>query len=227
MLELVLALGLIFVSAGGVMMLIVAGAGYPRRTEYSVIRDGLARIQLDAYLSDVTYWYNSGTLTVPWSSGYQPYPANPDYQFKLDTKPTTFDPNSAWLKVTVKGPNPETVESHIEAVYTNIETPAIGQALFTSYGCVGCHDVSPNPPVTAPTPPTLGSARLNADRIARNIYFGGGTLTTPEYIRESIRTPDAYLVTSYSVAAMTGYPRIKDMPETDLRALRNYLLTLP
>ncbi|MFN8609584.1 MAG: hypothetical protein U0931_18740 [Vulcanimicrobiota bacterium] len=227
MLELVLAMGLMFVSASGVMMLIVAGAGYPRRTQYGVIRDGLAKIQLDAYLNDVTMWYSASTFTAPYSSGYFTYPANPDYQYKLETTPTTFDSRSAWLKVTVKGPIPEKVESSIQAVYTDIETPQVGQALFTSYGCNGCHALSPNPAVTAPTPPTLGGVSLNTGLAQRNAALGGPPITLPEYIRESIRTPDAFLVPGYTVAAMSGYPRIKDMPEADLRAIRNYLQSLP
>ena len=54
MLELVMALGLLFVAAGGVMTILAAGAGYPRHTQWVVVRDALAKLKLDSLTARAT-----------------------------------------------------------------------------------------------------------------------------------------------------------------------------
>lgn len=207
MLELVFAMGLLFVAAGGVMTILMAGAGYPRRTQYVVVRDGLVKAKLDELVSSAT--------PPTFSGGYNPYPGNPDYEFRVDTDVTDFDPNSSWIKVTVRGPKPYKVESSLHGMFVKPN----GAALFAAYDCNTCHVAGSGTPSTGPNL-NLNSVQLGMSQ--RNAG-PGPDLDVDQYIRESVRTPDAFLVPGYDDALMTAYPNINDMPNEDLQALTAYI----
>lgn len=210
MMELVFSMGLLFVAAGGVMTILVAGAGYPRRTQYVVVRDGLAKLKLDEIIT--------GSATPVFSGGYNPYPGNPDYEFKVDTQVSNFDANSSWVVVTVQGPKPLKVESALRGLYVK---PS-GSALLTAYGCLSCH-------ATGGAAPIPGAPNLNATTLADGLAQRNAAITPAvnldDYIKESVRDPLAFEVPGY-VPLMQAYDNINNMPDEDLVTITAFLKTL-
>ena len=226
MMELVLSMGLLFVAAGGVMTILVAGSGYPRRTQYVVVRDGLVKAKLDELLHDST--------PPTYSGGYNSYPGNPDYQFKVDTQVASFDGDSSWVIVTVKGPKPYDTESSLRGLFVKPN----GAALFQAYNCNSCHATGTNTPIAGA--PNLSLATLNQGMTDRNAALPLNppaippapapppittTVNLDSYIRESIREPLNFQVPGFT-AAMQAYPDINSMPAEDLQALTAYLKSL-
>ncbi|MBS2037599.1 cytochrome c [bacterium] len=216
MLELVLAMGLLFVSAGGVMTILVAGAGYPRRTQYVVVRDALAKIKLDELISA-----SAAPLDPPT---YVPVTANPDYEVKVEQTPSSWDPKDIWVTVSVRGPIPLQVESKISGMVVT----SVGSSLFfTTYHCDSCHTVGTGPNGLGPN---LNGSALAKGLAARNAALGGG-FTLDQYIDESVRNPNAYRVIdpttgSPYATSMTAYPLPADMPAADVQAISTYLQSL-
>ncbi|MCW5866270.1 MAG: hypothetical protein KIS61_03305 [Candidatus Eremiobacteraeota bacterium] len=209
MMELVLAMGLLFVAAGGVMTILVAGSGYPRRTQYVVVRDALVKAKLDELLADST--------PPTYSGGYNTYYGNPDYEFRVDTEIANFDSDSSWVIVTVKGPKPYETTSSLRGLFVRPN----GAALFAAYACNSCHATGTTTP--NPSAPNLSMATLTQGMNDRNASgLPGPALTIDEYIRESVRDPLAFEVAGYTVA-MDAYPDINAMPEEDLQALTAYI----
>jgi len=212
MMELVFSMGLLFVAAGGVMTILVAGAGYPRRTQYVVVRDGLAKLKLDEIITS--------SSTPVFSGGYGPYPGNPDYEFKLDTEVSNFDGNSSWVVVTVRGPKPLQVESVLRGLYVK---PS-GNALLNAYGCLSCHATGSATPIVGA--PNLNSTTLNDGMNQRNALLAPAPAVNLDgYIEESVRNPLAFAVPAY-VPAMQAYDAINNMPPEDLITITAYLKTL-
>ena len=209
MMELVFSMGLLFVAAGGVMTILVAGAGYPRRTQYVVVRDGLAKLKLDELLT--------GSTPPVFSGGYGPYPGNPDYEFRVDTQVTPFDVSSSWVQITVRGPKPMQVESSLRGLYVK---PS-GSSLLDAYGCLTCHTTGGG---TGGSGPDLSLASLTQGNADRNAALGN-VVNLDNYIKESVRTPNAFAVVPFD-PLMTAYPNINDMPDEDLATITQYLKSL-
>jgi hypothetical protein len=224
MMELVLAMGLLFVAAGGVMTILVAGSGYPRKTQYVVVRDALVKAKMDELLADST--------PPTFSGGYNTCYGNPDYQFRVDTEIATFDSDSSWVIVTVKGPRPYQTTSSLRGLFVRPN----GAALFAAYACNTCHTTGSGAPNASG--PNLSLASLTQGMNDRNGALplnppavppdpAPPQITTPvgldDYIRESIREPDNFKVPGFDDALMTGYPDINDMPAEDLQALTAYM----
>lgn len=215
-LELVLAMGLLFVSAGGVMTVLVAGAGYPRHTQYAVVRDGLAKMKLDELIS---------AAAAPSDPNmYIPIMANPDYEVKVDQTPATWDPKDIWVTVSVRGPIPLQIESKISGLVVT----SVGSSLFfTTYHCDSCHTVGTGPNGLGPN---LNGSSLAKGLAARNAALGG-SFTLDQYIDESVRNPSIYKVIDPSTGSpystsMTAYPLPADMPAADVQAISTYLQSL-
>ena len=215
MLELVMALGLLFVAAGGVMTILAAGAGYPRHTQWVVVRDALAKLKLDSL---------TARATQPANAAYAPYPGNPDYDVKVDAFAATWNPNDIWITVTVKGPKPMQVESSI----TGMIVKTVGSDLFfATYNCDSCHTIGNGPGSTGPN---LNGDTLAKGMAARNAALGG-SLTLDQYITESVRQPENYKVIDPEtgaayVGSMTEYPTTTDMSDTDIQAISAFLQSL-
>lgn len=215
-LELVLAMGLLFVSAGGVMTVLVAGAGYPRRTQYVVVRDALAKIKLDELIS---------AAAAPSDPNmYVPVMSNPDYEVKVDQTASTWDPKDIWVTVSVRGPIPLQVESKISGLVVT----SVGSSLFfATYHCDSCHTVGSGPNGLGPN---LNGSSLAKGLAARNAALGG-SLNLDQYINESVRDPAIYKVIDPSTgsaytSSMTAYPLPADMPAADVQAISTYLQSL-
>lgn len=109
------------------------------------------------------------------------------------------------------------------------EPSEIGKALFhaTPPGCFACHSLAPD--VVLAGPPLAQIAELAAARIEDPAYAGEAT-DAASYVRESILSPNAYLVPGETFAAagssiMPGtYAETLDASEID--ALIAYLMTL-
>jgi type II secretory pathway pseudopilin PulG len=210
LIELVLALGLIFISAGGVMSVIVAGVSWPKRNQFATVRDSLAKGKLDEIMVN-------STPPIP-APIYAPVPGAPDYDMKITTTATTYDPLSQVVEVSVRGPRPQLVTCTIRGLFV----PSDGAVAFEQYGCSSCHALGANTPI--PGAPNLGLASLNAAKDAQNALYGT-SITVSAYITESIRQPDKF--TTGNPVLMTSYPDIISMPQEDLSALRTYLMSIP
>lgn len=206
MLELVFALGLIFVSSGGVMSIVVAGAGWPKRTQFAAVRAALAKAELDKYMVS--------TLPPTPSGGYVPVPSNPDYEMSVDSAPAAFDPATRTITVSVRGPKPQQIATSVSGLYV----PTTGEMLFYQYGCNSCHALGAVPPLAAPS---LNQAALDLEKDNRNSLYNPD-VTLDGYIRESIRTPSAYTVGGFT-ADMASYTDITSMPNTDLQAISQFI----
>ena len=92
-----------------------------------------------------------------------------------------------------------------------------GQALYTQFGCVGCHQNAAVAPLTAGV-----YTRVQNERLADPLNAGK---TAEQYLAESIIQPDAYVVPNYYADIHPG-----DFGERlslgDLRDLVAYLKTL-
>lgn len=218
MLELVFALGLLFVSSGGVMSILVAGAGWPKRTAFATMRDSLAKVKLDELRI---------AGSAPTAAAYSAFPNAPDYDFQVDVQPSAFDPAASVLKVTVRGPRPMTVNTQLSALYVSPN----GMVLFTQYGCNGCHALGTSPMVDLnmdglADAPNLSTATMTAGMNDRNSQPAlAPPIPLDSYIAESIRYPSKYLVTGFPTALMAGSPNLNDMPQEDLNAIRAYIKT--
>jgi len=101
------------------------------------------------------------------------------------------------------------------------EIVAYGLKLYQDNACGGCHmlDAAGASGVVGPTHNGLGT--IAEERIASGDYVGSAT-TAEEYIRESIRSPQAHIVEGFA-AAMPAFGEDK-LNEGDLNALVQMLL---
>lgn len=210
LIELVLALGLIFISAGGVMSVIMAGVSWPKRNQFATVRDSLAKGKLDEIMVN-------STPPIP-APVYAPITEAPDYDMKITTTTPAYDAASRVVEVTVRGPRPQLVTSTVRGLFV----PSDGAVAFEQYACSSCHALGANTPI--PGAPNLGAASLNAAKDAQNALYGT-SITVSTYITESIRQPDKF--TTGDPVVMTSYPDIISMPQEDLNALRTYLMSIP
>ena len=72
--------------------------------------------------------------------------------------------------------------------------------------------------------PDLSMASLTQGNTDRNAALGN-VVNLDNYIKESVRTPNAFAVSPYS-PLMTAYPNNNDMPDEDLATITQYLKTL-
>lgn len=208
-LEMVMALALMFIGAGGVMSILIAGAGWPTRLQQASTRDTLAKELL-------TQMMVAGA--VPASTPFTPIPGYPTFEARVVVSPANFDSNASVLEVSVRGPMPRiTTISTLRGVYTQPNA----MQLLSQYGCMSCHAVGTG---TTTAGPTLNLSNLSASANAA-AAASGQQPNVDRYIEESIRNPASYVVGGYTVQ-MAGLPGVNDMPPEDLNAIRAYLKTL-
>ena len=105
------------------------------------------------------------------------------------------------------GPNPE----HGKQLYNSKTLGA-----KSAEGCVTCHAYDATQGDDSKAPFTQGTGTRAASRVPG--------LTAEEYIRESIQTPDAYVVENYNAGDM--YQEwVKDLSKQDFEDLVAYLLS--
>ncbi|MEN8238619.1 MAG: cytochrome c [Actinomycetota bacterium] len=92
--------------------------------------------------------------------------------------------------------------------------PAVadGQALFQTRGCIGCHTIS----LTA-SGGTVGPGLTGLPQVAATRVEG---MTASDYVRQSIREPDAYTVQGYGPGVMPVLP----LTDLEVDTLVEYLL---
>jgi mono/diheme cytochrome c family protein len=91
------------------------------------------------------------------------------------------------------GPFPKTV---IGTVAKGPSGAAAGKALFTSNGCGGCHTYKPAN-ATGKVGPDLDNLAADAKKANRG--------SIEQYTRESIETPDAYVVSGFPKGVMPAF----------------------
>lgn len=207
--ELVLALGLIFISAGGVMSVIVAGVAQPKRNQFAHERDSLAKARIDELM---------GGAAAPLPVGYTTFTSNPRYEYAVDVAAAPFDPTATIIAVSVRGPKPQQMTNSIHGVFL---APS-GSVAFTQHGCNACHTLGPGPSGLGPN---LGISSLTGSATAR------GSADVDAYISESIRNPTIWYnpdPTVYTgVSAMSVPAGITGMSPADLSAIAQYIKSFP
>lgn len=119
-------------------------------------------------------------------------------------------------------PNMETSERAESAVER-------GRALFNGAGaCAGCHSVVSGVPLVGPS--LSGIARRGAERVSAADYQGSAT-DARAYLRESILSPDAYVVPGATYAAPGGGSLMPPglaaaLGDRQVEDLIDYLMTL-
>lgn len=94
-----------------------------------------------------------------------------------------------------------------------------GEELHNTY-CFGCHKADPNQAVLGPSLDRL--ATRSETTIAAETYTGQAE-TVPDYLRESILDPSAYVVPGYADGLMPVYENV--LSSEDIADLIAYLLT--
>jgi nitric oxide reductase subunit C len=132
-------------------------------------------------------------------------------------------------------PSPEptvavTATLPVTGTVTALGDPSRGPELFALYTCDSCHAV------TLPFPggeyaPNLGNISTEAERIIASPEYTGTATNAAEYIRESILTPNVYIVPGENYIRPNGLSVMKQdfariIPSQDLHDLVAYLLTL-
>jgi len=213
--ELAFAMGLLLFAAGGVLSIIIAGAGYPVKAQQGTQRQTLCKQLIDQQLNLGSVPANTG--------GFIPVPGSPDFNFKVTvTSPASWapaDPQQAMVQVDVQGPTPNVSSTTMRAGYAQIP----GSVLLAQYGCLACHVVGASP--VGALGPNFTSASFQANTAAENAALGT-SLNVTDYLDQSVRKPQAWDVPGFPVR-MTGYPSIMDMPQGDLNAIKAYLYGLP
>lgn len=106
--------------------------------------------------------------------------------------------------------------------------PEVGKQLMASgrYPCKGCHILSDAYPEANRIGPSLNGIATRAEGHAAADEGTIGGNDAAAYIRTSILNPNAYLVAGYQAGIMPqNYNDRSIMPEDDLEAIVNYLLT--
>lgn len=105
-----------------------------------------------------------------------------------------------------------------------------GKQLFATYLCDSCHSVN-RPAPGGDTAPNLGNISVEALRVIKLPDYTGSATDAPGYIRESILTPNVYIVPgdayldSPGISVMTQ-DFTDSMSKQDIQDLTAYLLSL-
>ena len=89
--------------------------------------------------------------------------------------------------------------------------PAAGKAVFINQGCGACHTFTPAG--------TTGKVGPDLDNLYKDAQLAG--LSVPDYIRQSITDPNAYVAPGFPKNVMPG--NFSSLPKDQLDALINYL----
>lgn len=231
-LELVFALAILFIGATAVTSLLVAGAGWPKRTQQSNYRDRLAHQELKRI-------FDSGLL--PSAAPYSPVPGEPRYEFQVVTRPAPFASNATVVEVGVRGPlpDPQPLETSLRGLYTRPDPVQ----LFNQYQCYTCHAFTVSPAGVLPRPPLLTPPLTGPDFNATNLTAGmdqanlersaagrPALASKDAYLEEAIRFPNASVVATFGTPAASGlqssmntFPDVTAMPQADLEALKSFI----
>lgn len=87
-----------------------------------------------------------------------------------------------------------------------------GQYIFSTKGCVACHDAD-----AAPGGGSIGPNLTNLSEVATARVEG---MAAADYVRQSIREPNAYVVPGYGKGVMP----VLSLSDTEVDALVEYLL---
>lgn len=228
-LELVFAMAVIFVGATAVTSLLIAGAGWPKRTQQSNYRDSLAH-------REMTRIIDSGLP--PTAAAFAPIPGDIRFESQVTVQPASFASNVSVVEVTVRGPLPDSqpLSTSLRSVYTKPDPVQ----LFNEYKCFTCHNfpgavgVQPMPAGTLPplAGPDLtkvnlqaGMAQANADRAAQSPPLPPLT-SSDAYLENAIRFPNDSLVPGYTgTSLMDTFKDVTAMPQSDLEALKAFVRT--
>ena len=145
-----------------------------------------------------------------------------DTQAVTDTTSTDAAPADAATDEMVEAEPTAELEPAVEVSAPDPALVEAGLAVYHEQYCGVCHTLTAAGTTGDFGPPHDGMGATAAERIASPTYTGAAT-TPAEYIRESIVTPEVYLVPEFS---MTSHhmPVYADLPAADIDALVAFLL---
>lgn len=186
MLELVMAITLLFLSASFVMSMFITGSRVPQHVDHNQRMDMLAQAQMDKVIAQGSYATTTGPFPCP-----TPFSGVVE-QVDASTFDSGFGPDA--VVVTVRVTDPEGQMRELRTIKTNTPPPAPGYSLIVNdLTCLSCHSMQAygggaTVGSTTGSAPAWTRAGLEASAAA-----AGVPLDT--YIRQSVRNPNAFVNT--------------------------------
>lgn len=222
--ELLLAIFILSIVGLLIMGLFTAGIDHYRRLDVTTTAGALANQKMEELMAiDIDQVQaDSAAFSAPFT----------EYQYNVDITP---GPNGVKeIELTVSGP--KGVTRRLKSLRAPQDIPE-GMRVYLKYDCWTCHNNDAVPggfanPVS-PTGPNLtnpGIALTAANRIAADpvlataVELATGGTTPKDYIRFSVRQPQAYLVSGYG-GDMPSFDA-NTLPDSELTALADWLGTL-
>ncbi len=151
--------------------------------------------------------------------------------------PTLLSPTATTLPTATWTPTAEptvatlpTIQPTATVMVALTGNPERGRELTSLYACNSCHSFA-RPFPGGDLAPNLGNIPLEAARIISSPEYTGSSSTVEEYLRESILTPNVYIVPGENYLRAPGVSAMKQdfaekIPAQDLDDLIAYLMTL-
>lgn len=191
LLELMLAMGLLYLCASFLMSMFVVGSRAPERMNEQAIADVLAQQKMDELVSKdltIVVYADSGTFG----------PDRPDYRFDLSTAPAGFDPLVTLVTLDVLGPSGARTTLH--ALRPPNPAPSAETILDAAFGCTACHRI---PGMASSWPDDSMAPPL--DKSSLEAAAGRAGQALDQYIDQSVRDPASYIDNPSYTADMVGY----------------------
>lgn len=228
MLEIVLAVGILFLCASFLMSMFLAGSSFPKRVDNQVAMDSLAQAKLDEVVG-----------TDPMSPVSLPNPSSGTagkYNWAVTSTPWAADNSMVELTAQVSDPDGNSVQVQALRPATPPDPTMRGQMLVNQLACLGCHSIQSG----------LGTAYPNWNR--QNFVDGWnqynaqnppGFSSLDAYLRDSIQNPGSFVFNGNNptnpfldptsgTSWMQAYGgTFGQLNNNDLNALVTYLKSLP
>lgn len=206
MIEVVVALFILFLASSFVMSMFIVGGKAVASTEDGMRLNSLLQTKMDEVMS--TRYDRLPSLVTPGTAFPRP---NQDFKFSVAAEP--FEPRVQ--KVTVKVIGPDGRERSWSSLRSE-DPRRLGEVLYEGFGCVGCHSLAK---VGA-----NGKVGPSHDRLGDYAGRRKAGLNAEQYVKESVRRPDAFVVEGFE-PFMSGLP-LTTMSNEDLDALTDWLVNI-
>lgn len=227
MLEMVMAIALLFLSASFVMSMFITGSRVPQHVEHNQKMDMLAQAQMDRVIAEGSYFTTTGPFPCP-----TPFTGTVT-ETSANSMDSDFQPDA--LIVTVRVSDGAGQFRELKTIKTNAPPPAPGYSLIVNdLTCLTCHSMQAyggggQVGSTAGAAPPWTRAQLQANASAAGVSLD-------QYIRDSVRNPSAFVNTSSSnyyytdpsngqnMSYMTTF-NTAALSDADLDAVVNYMVS--
>ncbi len=213
LLEIVFAVFLVLMAVSYLMTMFVSGSKPDLRAQDMSTVNFLARSKMESYMAiKVDNLTTRDDPPVAFPAPYEKYTFKTAISIYTDPMNSVED-EVKQIRVTVTSPNK--LSQTLCAIRAPDPTP--GEDLYRDYGCGSCHEVKAYGFTGTAGPSHDGIATTAARRVPGK--------SAREYLKDSIRDPEAYVVSPYT-ADMQGAYTSDLLPDGDMRAIINFMMTL-